>query len=276
MWRGIAVSVALLILMACCQCSAEEAPIGVGEIAQATRAVTIPGVEEESLFQFPAGHAVDADSVALWSEAREWKRSEDRSPEGGTYSVLYGRALRFSPEDAGREVTVKYQYRPVRLALPEPVDLSNLDYQGAYLEEVLTERLAERGFEIIPPAEVRLAATGMRLSFGPAIEGDGTSLPVEKIAELAQMLDAGYVLVSGIGNVQSDAESVVKRVVCSRVSVRLYDGESGDLIFSRSRSASETQLKGIGGLFQSSEKARKSLIRVSVAELLADYFGDRG
>ncbi len=267
---------AIITVVLCCYIAVAEQreKPGLGQVAEAKQEVTIRNDDTKPMWQFPSGHSVKEDSVEVWCGAKQWARFDGESPLAETYRMLYGKALLFNPGDAGRQVSVRYRYRPIRLALAEPINLSDLDYQGSYLEKTLLERLYERRFEVVLPDEVRLAATSLRISFGPAIEGDGTSLDAEKMTKLADLLGVTYVLISGIGNTQSDAQAITRRMVASRITIRLYDSETGSLLFGSSRSASEKQLKGILGLGQSSRKARESLIRVSVAELLADYFGN--
>jgi hypothetical protein len=238
-----------------------------GLSARARAEFKIPKGVDAPTYVLPPGHLVRADSLAVSSGGEKWRLSPDGDMRRQTYRDLYGRGVLFSPNDAGRRVVIEYEYLPTRVGLVRPVNASDLDYLGSYLEQLLIERLTEWGFSVASPEETQLAIASGRVGLHPdaVVAGYGTQPTAAQVNRLAQTLRAEYVLVSGVENIWGGSLAL-------RTTLVLFDGDTGEELLRANREASEPLRRGWRGFLQSTRKARKSLIRVTVGEILADHF----
>ncbi len=120
-------------------------------------------------------------------------------PQQGQFSWRPEGIVEFSPEDAGRRLVVCYEYAPRRAALLDAV--TSTDYPDAVplLGKALAEELGKRGFVIVPAKQVGDAAAAVALEPASIL----ALPPPQKLAALAQRVNATYVLVPGIAIARS-------------------------------------------------------------------------
>jgi len=138
----------------------------------------------------PASSFVCAETLQVTDERGTAFEPVAGDPQRGQFAWRVEGAIRFSPEDAGRRIIVRYQFRPRRVAILAGVP--DDDYRDALpmFGEALSEKLGKRGFVVVPTEKVAEAA---------GVEGIGAIWlldppSAEKLAALAKRLNAAYLL----------------------------------------------------------------------------------
>jgi hypothetical protein len=151
-------------------------------------------VPHDGLWRAPQSTFVCSDTLLVMDAKRKPLPRATGDPQQGQFSWRPGGIVQLSPEDAGRKLVVCYEYAPRRVAVLDAVIPADYPDAVPMLEQALAEELSKRGFIIVPARVVADAAAAVAL--GPA--SPGALPPAEKLATLAQRLNAAYVLVPGV------------------------------------------------------------------------------
>ncbi len=269
----------------------QPAALGVLEPVSVAVQVTIP---HDSLWRSPHGSFVCADTVEVRDEKGVRLLPVTEEPQTRQYRVRLDGCLRFCKQDAGKRVSVSYQYRPRRAALL-PARAST-DYQDAVptLEEVLAIELRAHGFVLASQDDVAdaLVAIEHQASSGPSSEtepGDGLVALAHRVnaaylvlpsvdADEASVLAGFYTYGSARGNatamdnsVSESATSlqvttsVAKNMMQVAVGLAVYQGATGEVVTEQTKSGSKRVH------FRQFGPARRSLIRDLVPGLVTRW-----
>ncbi len=193
LWRSAVVGWCLAscaILFAAPACRAEEtvAP-ELGVLAPVQVECRIIG-RQGGVWWPPASSFVLAETLQVTDDRGTAFEPVAGDPQRGQFAWRAEGAIKFSPEDAGRRIIVRYQFRPRRAAILAGVP--DNDYRDALpmFGEALSEELPKRGFVIVSAAEVAEATAAEGLGEIALLDPPSA----EKLAALAKRLNAAYLL----------------------------------------------------------------------------------
>ena len=156
-------------------------------------------VPDGGLWRAPQSTFVCSDTLLVFDAERKPLPRAAGEPQQGQFSWRPGGIVQLSPEDAGRKLIVCYEYAPRRVAVLAAVIPADYPDAVPMLEQALAEELGKRGFITVPPRAVADAAAAVDL--GPA--SPRALPPAEKLATLAERLNAAYLLVPGVAIARS-------------------------------------------------------------------------
>lgn len=176
------------------RCRAEETgtpALGVLPPVTVEMQVTVP---PEGLWRAPQSSFVRPDTVLVLDARKSPLPRAAAEPRRGEFGLQPEGVIRFSPEDAGRRLFVRYQFSPRRVALLEAAIPTDYPDTAPLLGQALAEELGTCGFVVVPAKEAAqaAAAVGMGAACPHALP------PPEKLAAFAQRVNAAYVLIPGI------------------------------------------------------------------------------
>jgi hypothetical protein len=162
-------------------------------------------VSRECLWQAPQAGFVRPDSVVVADAERRPLSRVASEPRGGEFALLPEGAIRFSPEEAGRRVFVRYQFSARRVVLLKTPPATDYPDVAASLDCALAEELGRCGFVIVPMKEVMqaAAAAGLEATASPELA------PSEKLVAFAQRVNATYVIGAAIAVGHSSREATL-------------------------------------------------------------------
>ena len=185
---------AAAVLFLVTRAAAEESPppreLGVLDPVQAEVRIVAP---KGGFWNAPECDFVCPDSVSVHPKSGPPLVRREGQPRLGQFTLL-PRGIALSPAQAGQEFTVRYQFRPRRVALLEAATPTNYPDALSVLGQALAEELDRRGFVVVPAQEVREAAAALGLG---AVSPHALP-PAEKLAALAREVNAAYVLAPGV------------------------------------------------------------------------------
>ncbi len=187
----LAAAVLFLLTVAAAEEGASPQELGVVDPVPVEVHVVVP---KGRLWRAPQSSFVCADSVAVYPESGPPLVRRQREPRLGQFSYQPGAVVVFTAADVGRQFTIRYQFRPRRVALLDAATPTDYPDAPSVLEQALTEELGKRGFVVVPAQEVREAAAGLALG----ATSPHALPPPEKLAALAGEVKAAYVLVPGV------------------------------------------------------------------------------
>ena len=146
---------------------------------------------ESGVWWPPHASFVCADTLQVSDDRGRAFEPVSSEPQRGQFALGPRGAIRFSPEDAGRRIIVRYQFRPRRAAILAGVPDSDCPDALPMFGEALSEVLGKRGFVMVPTAEVAEAAEAEGLGAISLLDPPSA----EKLAALVKRLSAAYLLV---------------------------------------------------------------------------------
>jgi len=196
-----AVALPCLLLWAVAGCAAgaaqSSAPqLGVLAPVQVEAQVRVP---DDGLWRSPHSTFVCADTIRIVPEKGQPLERSEGEPQRGQFQCRPDGSMKFTAADAGRSLVVRYQFRPRRVAVLDAATPSDYPDIVPLLRTALTEELGRRGFVAMSAKEVMDAAAAVAL--GAA--SPGSMPPSEKLAALAQRMNAAYVVVPGVAVTQN-------------------------------------------------------------------------
>jgi len=195
---GSCIGLACCLLLAFCAYGAavEQAPgtPELGVLAPVQAECRIIG-RQSGVWWPPASSFVCADTLQVTDDGGTAFEPVTGEPQRGQFSWRAEGVVHFSPEDAGRRIIVRYQFRPRRLAILAGVP--DKDYPDALpmFGEALSEEVGKRGFVVVPPKEVAEATSAEGLGAISLLDPPSA----EKLAALARRLNAAYLLMPYVG-----------------------------------------------------------------------------
>jgi hypothetical protein len=175
-------------------------------------------IPHDALWRAPQSTFVCSDTLLVLDARRKPLLRAASEPQQGQFSWRPEGIIQFSPEDAGRRLVVCYEYAPRRVAVLDAVIPADYPDAVLMLEQDIAEELGKRGFVIVAGRAVTDAAAAMAL--GPV--STVALPPAQKLAALAQRLDAAYLLVPGVAIVPSSKSDTVD------TGIELPRGEVGE------------------------------------------------
>jgi hypothetical protein len=175
-------------------CRAEEAaPLALGVLPPAAVEIKVE-VPPDGLWRAPQSTFVCADTLVVMDTKGNVLPRATEEPRQGQFAWRPEGVVRFSREDAGRGVVVRYQFSPRRVAVLDAATPTDYPDAVPLLGQVLAEELGKRG--LIPVSAKELADAAAAVSLGPA---SPHALPSsEKLMALARRVNAAYVVVPGV------------------------------------------------------------------------------
>lgn len=195
----------LAIVLAAGMCRAGELGTpALGVLAPVVAEVQLT-VARESLWQAPQAGFVRPDSVVVADAKRRPLSRVASEPCAGEFALLPEGVIRFSPEEAGRRVFVRYQFSPRRVVLLKTAPPTDYPDAAASLDCALAEELGRCGFVIVPVEEVvqAAAAAGLEATASPE-----PARP-EKLVAFAQRVNATYVIGAAIAIAHSSRQATL-------------------------------------------------------------------
>jgi len=239
-------------------------------------------VPREGLWRPAQGDFVCPETVCVRDEQGRMLECVSREPGRGQYRVRLDGCIRFCADEAGREVSLRFQYRPRRVAvLPAVV---HADYEDALptMQETLTRELGERGFIIASDDDLADALAQLRAEPSSSPEG----LSPDRLSAVAKLLDAAYLLLPGVSadeagvlagfrgyswvtgsakSAHTTATAVTRNYMNAAVGITVFDGVCGEVVFEKvSDGSKRVRFRRFG-------PARRDLIRDLSARLVADW-----
>jgi len=153
--------------------------------------VTVP---PEGLWRAPQSSFVRPDTVLVLDARKSPLPRAAAEPRRGEFGLQPEGVIRFSPEDAGRRLSVRYRFSPRRVALLEAATPTDYPDAVPLLGQALAEELGRCGFVVVPAKETAQAAAAV----GMGAASPHALPPSEKLAAFAQRVNAAYVLIPGI------------------------------------------------------------------------------
>jgi len=257
--------------------AAEQArELGVLAPVAVSAEMTVP---RGDLWRPAQGVFVCPDTVCVRGEQGKRLEAVSGEPRTGQYRVRLDGCVRFANDDAGRRVSVSYDYRPRRVAvLPAEAGSEYADALPMLLE-TLTEQLQSRGFVFALSDDVADALVRTREDAGVA---------TDIVTALARRLDAAYVLLPGVGATENEvlagfqshvwvsgsgrsaygtATPVRREYMDAAVGMTVFDGANGSIVFERT-AASTKRVR-----FRRFGPARRDMIRELTERLVREWRG---
>jgi hypothetical protein len=183
--------VAALSLLTCAAAGGSALPCELGVLNPVSVEVHVT-VPKDGRWRAPQGDFVCEDSVSVSPENGPPLVRRAREPRLGQFSYQPEGVVVFTTADVGRRFTVRYQFRPRRVALLDAATPTGYPDAPSVLAQALAEELGERGFVLVPAQEVKAAALVLRGISPHALP------PPDKLAALAREVNAAYVLIPGV------------------------------------------------------------------------------
>ncbi len=177
-------------------------PSSVGRLdpVSAEAHASVPG-ERVPVVRLDHGRFVVPESVKVYDrDTEEELRGVDRPPAAGEYRSVSGGRVYFNAADWGRRLRVVYDCRVERVAVLPPVNAGNYPELTDALSEKLGAEFTNRGYELVPEAEVEVAVHALGVRLLPDYKALGESLRPEMVRRLAAEIDARYVLLTVVAH----------------------------------------------------------------------------
>jgi len=179
---------ALILTTGTCRAEETRTPaLGVLPPVTVEMQVTVP---PEGLWRAPQSSFVRPDTVLVLDARKSPLPRAAAEPRRGEFGLEPGGGVRFSPEDAGRRLFVRYQFSPRRVVLLKTAPPTDYPDAATSLDSALAEELGACGFVVVPTKEVMQAAAAAGMEAAPS----QVPPPPEKLVAFAQRVNAAYVL----------------------------------------------------------------------------------
>jgi len=232
-------------------------------------------IPNDCLVRLPQGDFVIGESVGVrYARGPRLLRVAEEPGQGQFRGRLDG-GLRFSKQDAGKTVTISYEYCPRRVAILSVECDTNYEDAAPILRQALSGELEKRGFVIAAEDDVADAL---------AAGGGIPDLTPERLAALAGRLQAAYLLRPGVaaeegrllagsigqvdtvgGHSTITTTPVAKNTMTVAVAMEVISGDAGTVLTRKVRSGSARVR------FRRFAPTRQSLIEELATALVRDW-----
>jgi len=272
-----------LLLIASPSVSAQEASVvpALGILAPKQAEVKIE-VPKSGLWRPVQGDFVCADTVSVLDDSGRRIDPVTTDPKKGQYRVRLDGCLRFSAENKGTRLIVRYQYRPRRVAVLPPI--LGTDYEDALpaLHETLNAELERRGFVPASGDDLADAIARVRQASG----SNDAELGAETLRALASSLNVAYLLLPALAATDSEvfagyqshtwpstsgrsthttATAYNRHYMDVAAGMTCYDGLTGRTVFQQTTTGSKRVR------FRQFGPARRDLVRELTTRLLSQW-----
>jgi len=261
----------------------DSAGRGVLEAREVSVVVEVP---TEGLWRSPQADFVCPETVVVRDSQGSRLTCVSTDPGKGQYRARLDGCVRFCTEDVGKKVSVRYEYRPHRIAILPPV--AGAAYEDALptMRETLTRELGERGFVVASDDDLADALVRLRSSGAATPQG----LAPATVSAVAESMDAAYLLLPGVdanedsvfaglhsytwvtgsstsARAHTTASAVNLRYMNVAAGITVFDAVLGDVIFERVVEGSKRVR------FRQFAPARRALIQELTARIVSEWRG---
>ena len=224
--------------------------------------VSVPR-EEQPVARLTEGEFVQPESVRVsYLDSGKALLPVEQTPEGGQFRAAAGGLVYFSQDDSGKRVRISYQYRLKRVAILAPVNESTYPELGQVVRERWQEKIASRGYEVLPEAEVDAAARAINLNPAALRTTGNERLASRKLKEVARELNAALVVFSAVAVETYPPQWQEIGILCV-----VSEGATGEIAYART-------LSDIDDLtFKSNRRAREKMINHLTDRMMDEYLG---
>jgi putative serine protease PepD len=193
-----------------------------------------------------------------------------RMPQAGEFRSVSGGLLYFAEGDAGKSLTVQYEYNVQRAAVLPCVNATDFPELPDMTRNAVADELKRRGFEIIPFAEVDAAARAASINISATAFGRSDAVSPESIRQLAAGTNAALVVYCAVATgAGADFNIMVGMmpVQGTGVFLALFDGHTGKDLFTKAYSESKSVM------FGGRRKGRENCVKNAPRRMLDEFLG---
>ncbi|MFB3880899.1 MAG: S1C family serine protease [Armatimonadota bacterium] len=193
-----------------------------------------------------------------------------RAPAAGEFRAVDGGIVYFAQGDAGKAVTLTYDYNVQRVAILACVNTTDFPELSDMTRNAAADELRRRHFEVIPFAEVDAAVSGASINISATAFGGSDAVEPESIRQIASDTNAAVVIYSAVASGTDVSYNIISGampVQGTGVFLALFDGHTGKDLFTKVYAESR------GVMFGGRRRGRESCVKNAPRRILDEYLG---